>query len=155
MNQPQVENASAPPVKRKSTARTELVSAAAEAKFLDVAGRVDVSRAMGLIANQGLLEASSERSARKEQAGIHSAPKGLIIQINKRIKIALGDSVTNRKTDDEFQEVVALIRSRVLRVLRESNVDYFSKDWEEHDKAIKLEIYTIIDRMAAAYLSGK
>lgn len=49
MNHAQVENTSALPVKRKSTARTELVSAAAEAKFLDVAGRVDVSRAMGLL----------------------------------------------------------------------------------------------------------
>lgn len=135
--------------------RTTLISAAAKANLLDASGRPDTSRTLALIADGRLKQSISERSQRKLSAGINSAPKGLAIQINKRIMLALGLSVTDNKKNEELQEVVALIRSRCERKIREENIDYFSTDWEQQDKAAKTEIYTIIDRMVATYKSGQ
>ena len=141
--------------KGKSSTRAELISAAAEARLLDVAGNPDVSRAMALVADKRLKLGISERSLKKQLAGIPSAPKGMMLQINKRIMTGLGASVTANKDDEDIQEIVALIRSACERALRKDDVDYFSKDWEQQDKAAKARIYAIIDRMVAAYRSAQ
>ena len=110
-------------------------------------GALDVGRYVALAADKNLKDSVSERSHDKQLAGFKSAPKGLMLQLNRRIKLALGASVTEKQYDDEFQEVVALIRSALHRQINRSFINWASADAAAQDKALKQSLYDTIQRI--------
>jgi hypothetical protein len=95
---------------------------------------------------QSLLDAVSERGDQKAMAERPGSPGGLMIQINKRIKLALGHPVPSSADDSEEQEVVAMIRQKATKMLRDAGIDFTADDWKEKDTDCKNAIYAMIDR---------
>ena len=137
-----------------SESKTDLAVTDNTSLVIDTSG-ADISRALALVADKKLKDAASSRSHDKQLAGLKSEPKGLMLQINKRIKLALGISVSAQKDDEEIQELVALIRSKIARTLKAAFVNWGSADAPTQDRAIKSKIYDIIERMVAAYKATK
>lgn len=133
------------------TISSQLVLTAKDRKILDAGGDPNVGRLMALMADEDLKLAVSERCLEKSEAGYSSSPRGLMLQINSRIKKALGVSVVERKADSDFQEIVAIIRSACKRQLVGMRVDWDAEDFEKQDKRVKQVIYATIERMAAIY----
>jgi hypothetical protein len=134
---------------------TQIEVIARHGGLIDSDGKPNISRMLALLADKSLKDTVTERRMEKQAAGHDSIPKGLMLQINKRIKENFGISVTDMKDDSEFQEIVAMVRSAVARALKRSNVDWHAKDFEQQDYAAKQEIYDLINRMIAAYKGEK
>ena len=131
--------------------KSELETMAEQRGLVDSNGRPNVGRMLSLIADATLKDAVSTRSADKNEAGFNSLPKGLMLQINKRIKEAFGLSVADNDADGEFQEAIALCRSAVKRKIESQNIDWFAENAEAQDKAAKAELYDLISRLAGIY----
>ena len=110
-------------------------------------GKTDLARITALLADAELKSASTQRidtmieaKARQDRTG----EKGLMLQINKRIKEELGQSVTELKTDMTVQMAVTMIRQRCAEMLRETQIDYANQDWKDLDQRLKQSIYSMI-----------